>query len=329
VKHTHNAHDTDMSTHDTGGNVDFAFPHAEWFVESLPFTPTAINDARLIVGAQGNQAVQYHNGTVQVLPLGDIDDGGSAVAVDVSSLGAIVGQTENVAARTVVWFPLPLVLPPAPIGVLEPTAINKNIVVVGTVGDAQAAVKWTQAHDYEQLIASERLRHLPTFATDVNDQGFVAGIVADRSEGLPIVWRPDNTPLMLWPQASSFGPHAFINNHGDVAILDRDASRQVTVLHLNGTFESFPAVGDATSIRGISDEGRLIGTSRVNGEERGWTLHNGRLTWLNPPGGASGSVIPIGVNTCGDIVGLTDTGGVAFMKPLPIRCDGARIVLGR
>jgi hypothetical protein len=319
-----------MSTPETDGNVDFTFPHGEWFVESLPFTPTAINDARLIVGAQGNLAVQYQNGTVQVLPLGDIDVGGSVAAVDVSSLGAIVGQTENVSARTVVWFPLPLVLPPPPIGVLEPAAINKNIVVVGTCGDAQVAFKWTQARDYQQLIAPGRLSRLPTFATDVNDQGFVAGLVTDGSEGLPIVWRPDNTPLMLWPQTSSFGPQARINNHGDVAILDKDARRQVSVLHLNGTVDSFPVVGDATSVRGISDEGRLIGTSRVNGEMRGWTLYQGRLTWLNPPGGASGLVTPVDVNTCGDIVGVTSTSGVAFMRPLPIRCDGStRIVRGR
>ncbi len=318
-----------MSTNGTDGNVDFTFPHGEWFVEALPFTPTAINDARLIVGTQGNQAVQYQNGSVQVLPLGDIDVGGSVAAVDVSSLGAIVGQTENVSARTVIWFPFPLPLAPPSFGVPEPAAINKNIVVVGTCGDSEIAFKWTQAHDYQPLSAPGRFSRLPTVATDVNDQGFVAGLVADGSDALPIVWRPDNTPLMLWPQTSSVGPHACINNHGDVAILDKDATRQVSVLHLNGTIDSFPVVGDATSVRGISDEGRLIGTSRVNGETRGWTLYEGRLTWLDPPAGASGLVTPVGVNTCGDIVGVTSTGGVAFIRPLPIRCDGfTRIVRG-
>jgi hypothetical protein len=318
-----------MSTNETDGNVDLTFPHDEWFVESLPFTPAAINDARLIVGAQGNQAVQYQNGTVQVLPLGDIDVEGSVAAVDVSSLGAIVGQTGNASARTVVWFPLPLVLPPPPVGVLEPAAINKNIVVVGTCGDAQIAFKWTQADDYQPLSAPGRLSQLPTFATDVNDQGFAAGVVVDGSADRPIVWRPDNTPLMLWPQTFSFGRQARINNHGDVAILDEAANREVSVLHLNGTVDSFPIVGDSTSIGGISDEGRLIGTSRVNGEMRGWTLYQGRLTWLTLPGGGSELVTPVGVNRCGDIIGVTSTSGFVFWRPQPFLCDGTRIGHGR
>ena len=88
--------------------------HGGWLIASLPFSPAAINDANLIVGGQNNKAVQFQNGNLQVLPF-IVSDGGSSAAVDVSSLGAIVGQTSNIPQQSaVVWFPLPLALPEAP-----------------------------------------------------------------------------------------------------------------------------------------------------------------------------------------------------------------------
>src|SRR5215470_8516985 len=97
--------------------------HLEWLVAPLPFSPAAINDANLIVGQQHNKAVQFQNGNLQVLPF-IVDPGVSSGAVDVSSLGAIVGTTSNTSQQSaVVWFPLPLALPEAPVGLFIPSAI--------------------------------------------------------------------------------------------------------------------------------------------------------------------------------------------------------------
>src|SRR4051795_12195140 len=100
-----------MPTLDVDANVHLPFPHSDWVITPLPFAPTAINDAGLIVGNLNNQAVQFQNGTLQVLL-----EGSEAEAVDVSSLGAIVG---SIGARAGLCFPLPLVLPDPPVGVFE------------------------------------------------------------------------------------------------------------------------------------------------------------------------------------------------------------------
>jgi hypothetical protein len=71
-------------------------------VASLAFSPTAINDAGLIVGEQNGKAVRYRNGVVEVLP----SPPGDAMfygAVDVTSLGAILGKSDNAEVQAVLW----------------------------------------------------------------------------------------------------------------------------------------------------------------------------------------------------------------------------------
>lgn len=299
--------------------------HGGWLIASLPFSPAAINDANLIVGGQNNKAVQFQNGNLQVLPF-IVSDGGSSAAVDVSSLGAIVGQTSNIPQQSaVVWFPLPLALPEAPVGVFIPAAINKNLNVVGSSLDAQVAFKWHDPFGYQALIAPGRHRNIPTFATDINDQGYAVGFAEFQSEAFPILWTPHNVPQTPWLHASARS-HPHINNRGDVALLD--GSQNVTVLHLNGTIDSFPSIPDPLSVDGINDEGRIIGTSRVNGVARGWTFFKNNLVWLAPPAtDPDASVHPTGVNGCGNIVGrvlksgATFIRGVAYTKQLAFQCD--------
>ena len=99
-----------MPSLDANANIHRPFPHSDWIITPLPFAPTAINDAGVIVGSQHSVAVQYQNGQVEVLPGADQ---GSA-AVNVSSTGAIVGTMGEKAvdgANAALWFPLPLRLP--------------------------------------------------------------------------------------------------------------------------------------------------------------------------------------------------------------------------
>jgi hypothetical protein len=313
-----------MSTVDADATALHPFPFADWLIATLPFSPAAINDANLIVGQQSNKAVQYQNGNLQMLP-SIVSDGGFSAAVDVSSLGAIVGKTSNIQQQpAVVWFPLPLALPEAPVGVFVPAAINKNLNVVGSSLDAQMAFKWHDPFGYQFLAAPGTLRNKPTFATDVNDHGYSVGFVEELAGATPLLWTPDNLPHIPWHGASARS-HPHINNNGDVALLD--GSQNVTVLHLNGTISSFLSIPDPLSVDGISDEGRIIGTSKVAGATKGWTFYKNQLTWLSPPPShPSAFVQPTGVNTCGNIVGLVSSGpdtGVVYTKQLPFRCDGA------
>jgi hypothetical protein len=256
------------SSGDPEAAVHFPFPHEEWNVTPLTFAPTAINDSGLIVGEQNGQAVQYQNGTVQPLPL-DVAPGGVSAAVDVTSLGAILGKTSDQQAPAVLWWPLTLKIPQAPVGMFVPAAMNKNLGIVGSSLDAKAAFKWTPATAYEPLFGSSGSNN-PTFATDVNDHGYIVGFTEAPGDGTPILWTPpNNVPSAPWRGASTRSdPH--INNSGDVALID--GGQNVSILSLNGTIRSFPAIPDPRSVDGISDEGRLIGTSIVNGARRGWTF---------------------------------------------------------
>ena len=104
----------------------------------------------------------------------------------------------------------------------------------------------------------------------------------------------------------------------------------VSIVSLNGTISTFPTIVNPQSVDGISDEGRLIGTSIVGGVKRGWTFYTNQLTWLDPPTADQGDYVhPSGVNTCGNIVGRvlqqggTFVQGVLFAKSHPVLgCDG-------
>jgi hypothetical protein len=309
------------------------FGLGEWIVSPLTFSPAAINDAGLIVGEQNDQAVQYQNGAVQALQL-NVAAGALSAAVDVSSLGAIAGKTTDPTAQAVLWWPLTWQLPAPPVGVFVPAAINKNLVIVGSALDAQVAFKWTPSAGYENLVAPGTLQPGPTFATDVNDLGYIVGFTEGPGVASPILWEgPDSVPHIPWPGASvRTNPH--INNNGDVALVD--GSQNVSILSLDGTIRSFPAIPDPQSVDDISDEGRLIGTSMVNGAKRGWTFYKDQLTWLDPsPSDPGTHVQPMSVNQCGNIVGQVLRGftlrrrgqptfvrGILFTKQFPFECDG-------
>src|SRR3954462_3545859 len=99
-------------------------------VTTLPFSPTAINDAGLIVGEQNGKAVRYRNGVVEVLP----SPPGDAMfygAVDVTSLGAILGKSDNAEVQAVLWrlldgAPFPVSLSRPLVGFFVPAAVNRN-----------------------------------------------------------------------------------------------------------------------------------------------------------------------------------------------------------
>ena len=316
-----------MPSLDANANIHLPFPHSDWVITPLPFAPTAINDAGLIVGSQHGVAVQYQNGKVEVLPGADL---GSA-AVAVSSTGAIVGTMgEQLVDHSdaALWFPLPLRLPAAPVGPFGPKAINKHLAIVGVAagvgGFGTVAFKWTPSNGFQALRSPLRrtTRDDRVTATDINDHGFAVGMVNHSGEQRPVLWLPDGTGLFRWPNArvGSVQPLR-INNRGDVAILD-DPTFNVSVLHPDGTVESFPSIPPALTVDDISDEGRIIGTARFNGRSGAWTFYKNQLHWLDLPDGTPWE--PSGVNSCGNIVGATGgSSGVLFARPLPSRCDGA------
>jgi hypothetical protein len=303
----------------------------EWDVVGLPFAPAALNDAGLIVGKRdGEQPVQHQNGKTQVLQP-PFDDADFYAAIDVTSLGAILGRTDQRPnPPAVMWWPLPLVIPPAPRGRFLPAAMNKNLVVVGTSDGVEPVIpynKWTPAGQFTQLHAPHHLHVRTTCATDVNDHGYIAGFVETVSETLGILWTPADVPRVLWGGEPIGGtPH--MNNGGDVVAID--SRRIVSIASFDGTVQSFDAIPDPISVGGISDERRLIGLSKVGGAARGWTFYRNHLTWLDPPPGSTAVLVaPTGVDRCGNIVGqLFDksakaVGGVLFSKRLPVfQCDG-------
>jgi hypothetical protein len=317
-----------MPSLDADANIHRPFSHSDWVITPLPFAPTAINDAGLIVGAQHGFAVQYQNGKVEVL----LGAGQGSAAVDVSSTGAIVGTMAPVVddADAVLWFPLPLRLPAGPVPIFMPTAINKHLAIVGTAGAPSAAFRWTSSDGFQFLNAPLRRRRthaeIPTFVTDINDNGLAVGVVEHDDEASPVVWLPDGNGLLRWPNSQVFGHlNVRVNNHGAVAIADRDPTRNVSVLHLDGTVDSFPSIPESLSVDGFSDEGRIIGTSKVSGVTRAWTFYKNQLHWLDLPDGTRFQ--PTGVNSCGNIVGrISENAGVLFARPLPSRCDGAGVI---
>src|SRR5215475_7033942 len=274
-----------MPSLDSDANIHLPFPQSDWVITLLPFAPTAINDAGLIVGVQNGLAVQYQNGKVEVLPAG-------------------------------------------PVPIFMPTAITKHLAIVGNAGSPSAAFKWTPSDGFQFLNAQPRRTRgeISAFVTDINDNGLAVGIIEHDLEASPVVWLPDGNGLFRWPKTEVFGGRGniHVNNHGDVAILDRDPTRNVSVLQFDGTVESFTSIPPALSVDAFSDEGRIIGTSTVNGATRAWTFYKNQLHWLDLPDGIPWE--PSGVNSCGNIVGATGPdSGVLFARLLPSRCDGAGV----
>jgi hypothetical protein len=309
----------------------------EWNVTSLPFSPTAINDAGLIVGEQNGKAVRYRNGVVEVLPWppGDAMFYG---AVDVTSHGAILGKTDSAEGPAVLWrlldgAPFPVSLSPPPVGFFVPAAVNRNLVVVGSSADAEVAYKWTPEAGYTPLIAPSGHSEPPTYATDVNNSGYIVGYIDTAFDRKAFLWEPNGARGELFG-GERIGSHPYINSAGDVVAFYAQGfvNQAITVASLNGTVRSFPAIPEPLSVEGISDEGRLIGTSMLNGATRGWTFYSNQLTWLDPPPGIVGdSVQPTGVDRCGNIVGQVRqgfdvVGGLLFSKRFPpVQCDGSQV----
>ncbi len=307
----------------------------QWGAVSLPFSPYAIDDSGVIVGQQNGKAVRYANGVATLLPLLP-GTGFTYGAIDIASSGAILGKTDISWVPALYWTPASVVVAiPQPIaGYFIPAAMNTSNIVVGTAEDIMYAYKWTQAGGFVQLHPPPAF-DMYAFATDVNDAGYIAGYAYNRNTltGTAVLWTPTQHATVL-QGGSGIRSRPHINKYGDVAALDR--SLRALVWSLNGTVRVVGPIPDAQSIDGLSDMGRLIGTSQSNGVKKGWTYYDGGTMPLNPPLAQPGDYVqPTGVNTCGDIVGLhyrqngTVVGGVLFTRATIItifRCDKQIVV---
>jgi len=227
----------------------------QWNVASLPFSPTAINDAGLIVGEQNGKAVRYRNGVVEVLP----SPSGDAMfygAVDVTSLGAILGKSDNAEVQAVLWrlldgAPFPVSLSRPVVGFFLPAAVNRNLVVVGTAGDAQVAYKWTPEAGYTPLVASTG----HPWATDVNDSGYIVGYSDTEFDRNAFLWEPNGSRRELFG-GERIGSRPHINSAGDVVAFYAPglANQAVAVATLDGTVHSFAAIPVPRSVDGIQSE---------------------------------------------------------------------------
>ena len=306
---------------------------AGWNPTPLPFVPTAINDAGVIVGNDANGPVSFQNGIVTVLPpLSGVS--GPFAAVDVASNGAILGSTGDPKFPGMFWLSGGVKIPmgPAPAGFFVPKAVNVHVAVAGSAFDALKAYKCTaNAIGYTELQPPTTLppgQHLTT-ATDINDAGSVVGFTlkVPSGPGHIILWSPGGVPTIfdnLTVNPSFSNPHIL----NDGAVFWMNGGSIVRRLGGNATFQQPPQVD---SLNAVSQAGRIAGTKTVNGVRHGWTSFQGVVTFLDLPGAPSGDFFrPVDIDTCGNnIVGVhvrpngEVVGGVLFRRSFVVfrSCD--------
>ena len=308
-----------------------------WFTgyraTSLPFTPTAINGAGVIVGTKDSitsavlSAVAYSGGTLSLLPLPPGDEGWNSYAVDITGSGHILGSARS---AMLIWpssTSTPLVVTYA--DSLNGIAMNDSYTVVGTTKSG-GAFRWTPSGGVQYLPVPRGY----TAATPryVNASGYIAGTVRKlyTQSLFAIRWAPNGTPT-VWTYDPSYpvGMH----DNGDI-LLAASAGSYLTV--------KWPLSGTSLSISGIPGEpvaawsaaGRYVGDYGSTQTRQPWTMYDGAVTWLTAPNLYKETVNLIDVNTCGSIIakrfsvitGLREDSGYVWHRPLT--CDMSGTLAG-
>ena len=288
-----------------------------WQRGSLPFVPVGISDSGVIVGTtKSNVAVRYAAGTTTILaapppqqtvnraavigifpPPGEFTPPYSAVGI--ATNGHIVGTING--GAPLIWTN-PAVTPQVVTvaGVtLRAAAMNANHMIVGM--STSGAFRWSPAGGFLKL--PNPTGYTAFGVTYVSNSGWVAGYadptVGDGAEAL-VRWSPSGVVSMMLPVGHELPENqpSGIDEAGDIMSTSGGTTIEWTVGGGVITFTNAPSL---TRTQGWSSLGRIVGHT-IGTDDHPWTLFNGGLTWLSQPSPADEADIPVGVNSCGNIV---------------------------
>ena len=292
-------------------------------MSSLPFVPTGINDAGVMVGWSGNSAVRFEGVTLAVLPVLESLPG-IYRAHAISSDGAIAGGVQGGVG---LYWPSageePTIIGLAAFGAVLPSAINAGHVVVGRycpLGQPCRAFRWSPNDVFIDMTP-------PGFrsaaAVDINDAGDIVGygVPTDGSPVRALRWKSGSPVLPPLPGGTS----ASAVHPGGDAVGVGNGGATPTLWPVGGG--ALPlAAPQQTHVDDYSAWRRVVGHTHSNAANPRlpWTARNGTITWLpivNP--GDAYDIRNLRVNACGTIVGQRESytgvlSGVVWRRPA---CD--------
>ena len=275
-----------------------------WCRTDLPFSPAAINDAGIVVGTNGTEAVFWQNGVLDTHQH-SVALAGPYSAVAISPNGAILGK----AGTHAIYWQTPT-SPPNDVNsgfsyLVEPVAINDSHTIVGWSwkGLGLTAWRYTPTGGWVEIGAGLGISGFDqTIPTSLNASGQAAGYRYLYNSGtyLPVRWAASGGPIAL-PAPIDYtgfpsGTALSIDGAGNIF---GTTSAGATIWNYYGgssVVTGFPAL---PSMR--SNAGRFVGVGpNSSGQLQPFTSFNGGITWLSNPDVSSPT--PVGVNACGTIV---------------------------
>ena len=304
-----------------------------WCRTDLPFSPAAINDAGIVVGTNGTEAVYWQNGVLDTLQH-SVALPGQYRAVAISPNGAILGT----AGSHAIYWQSPT-SPPNDVNAgfpyfVEPMAINDSHMIVGWSwkGLGLTAWRYTPAGGWVEIGAGLGISGFDeTIPTSLNANGQAAGYRYLYNSGtyLPVRWAASGGPIALpapidW-QGFPSGQALSIDGAGNIF---GTTSAGATIWNYYGGSSLVTGLPAAPSLR--SNAGRFVGVAaNSSGLQQPFTSFNGAVTWLSNPDASSPR--PVGVNGCGTIVaqrpGVPGTGFLWKRTGITYQCDIQPVVM--
>lgn len=274
-----------------------------WCRTDLPFSPSAINDAGIVVGTNGSEAVYWQNGVLDTLQH-SVALSGPYSAVAISPSGAILGSANGHA----IYWRTPTSPPnDANAGFaysVVPVAINDTYTIVGWSwkGYGLTAWRYTPTAGWVEIGAGLGISGFDqTIPTSLNASGQAAGYRYLYNSGtyLPVRWAATGGPIQLpapldWNGQPS-GRALSIDGAGNIFGV---TSAGATIWNYYGGSSLVTGLPATPSLR--SNAGRFVGVGSNGGIQQPFTSFNGALTWLSNPDATAPT--PVGVNGCGTIV---------------------------
>lgn len=233
----------------------------------------------------------------------------AAVGYGLTDAGLVAVTAYEPGTRAYVWVPGQGFIPipvPANTVVSEAKDISNTNIVVGSFvrGGVRRAYRASVIGGFENLHPAAAFD--ASGAEGVTDNGTVTGWVRYGTTIRAVRWNPNGTLVFVGPVGGQTAGHD-VNANGDVGGTSTfpGTSVQIGFIHrLNSYPQPLPLPN--TSVRGISDLGRMVGT--MLGDQPA-TFRNVNLSvQLGLPLGAS-SGRASGVNRCGHAVGAVYSAG--------------------
>jgi len=275
-----------------------------WCRTDLPFSPAAINDAEIVVGKNGTEAVYWQNGVLDTLQH-SVALAGPYSAVAISPNGAILGKAGNHA----IYWQSPT-SPPNDVNAgfpyyVEPVAINDSHTIVGWSwkGYGLTAWRYTPSGGWVEIGAGLGISGFDqTIPTSLNANGQAAGYRYLYNSGtlLPVRWNATGGPIALpAPLDWSGMPSGRANSIDGAGNIYGFTSAGATIWNYYGGSTLVTGMPAIPSMR--SNSGRFVGVAaNSSGIQQPFTSFSGVVTWLSNPDVSSPT--PVGVNGCGTIV---------------------------